>query len=65
MSLRRRDVEQWMSHRRLPEELRRFAILVICLHSWHFRVNVAYRCYPSHLKRNTVIELFEVFSLLS
>ncbi|KAG2667835.1 hypothetical protein I3760_15G133000 [Carya illinoinensis] len=23
MSLRRRDVEQWMSHRRLPEELRR------------------------------------------
>eukprot|EP00261_Vitis_vinifera_P040810 XP_019082053.1 PREDICTED: probable cyclic nucleotide-gated ion channel 20, chloroplastic isoform X5 [Vitis vinifera] len=24
MSLRRRDVEQWMSHRRLPEDLRRF-----------------------------------------
>lgn len=24
MSLRRRDVEQWMSHRRLPVELRRF-----------------------------------------
>ena len=24
MSLRRRDVEQWMSHRRLPEELRRY-----------------------------------------
>lgn len=24
MSLRRRDVEQWMSHRRLPEKLRRF-----------------------------------------
>lgn len=23
MSLRRRDVEQWMSHRRLPEELKR------------------------------------------
>lgn len=24
MQLRRRDVEQWMSHRRLPEDLRRF-----------------------------------------
>ena len=24
MSLRRRDVEQWMSHRRLPEDLRRY-----------------------------------------
>lgn len=24
MSLRRRDVELWMSHRRLPEELRRY-----------------------------------------
>ena len=45
MSLRRRDVEQWMRHRRLPEELRRYAILVICLHSWHFRVNEAYRCF--------------------
>ena len=32
MSLRRRDVEQWMSHRRLPEELRRYSIPVICLH---------------------------------
>ena len=27
MSLRRRDVEQWMSHRRLPEELRRYYLL--------------------------------------
>ncbi|XP_054794945.1 probable cyclic nucleotide-gated ion channel 20, chloroplastic [Prosopis cineraria] len=27
MSLRRRDVEQWMSHRRLPEDLRRRVIL--------------------------------------
>jgi hypothetical protein len=37
MSLRRRDVEQWMSHRRLPEDLRRYDILVICLHfSWHY-----------------------------
>jgi hypothetical protein len=24
MQLRRRDVEKWMSHRRLPEVLRRF-----------------------------------------
>jgi hypothetical protein len=24
MQLRRRDVEKWMSHRRLPEDLRRF-----------------------------------------
>jgi hypothetical protein len=29
MSLRRRDVEQWVSHRRLLEELRRYAILII------------------------------------
>lgn len=33
MSLRRRDVEQWMRHRRLPEQLRRYfniqAIVVI------------------------------------
>lgn len=29
MSLRRRDVEQWMSHRRLPEDLRRFHIIEI------------------------------------
>jgi hypothetical protein len=24
MQLRRRDVEQWMSHRRLPEDLRKY-----------------------------------------
>lgn len=29
MSLRRRDVEQWMSHRRLSDELRRYDILII------------------------------------
>lgn len=29
MSLRRRDVEQWMSHRRLPEALRRFHIILL------------------------------------
>jgi hypothetical protein len=29
MSLRRRDVEQWMSHRRLSEELKRYAIPII------------------------------------
>lgn len=29
MSLRRRDVEQWMSHRRLPDELRRYDIFII------------------------------------
>lgn len=31
MSLRRRDVEQWMSHRRLPEELRRYKNQLIIL----------------------------------
>lgn len=29
MSLRRRDVEQWMSHRLLPKDLRRFH--AVCL----------------------------------
>lgn len=29
MSLRRRDVEQWMSHRRLPEVLRRFCFIFL------------------------------------
>jgi len=27
MSLRQRDVEQWMSHRRLAEDLRRYHII--------------------------------------
>ena len=27
MQLRGRDVEQWMSHRRLPEDLRRYEML--------------------------------------
>ena len=29
MSLRRRDVEQWMEHRRLPESLRRCGYFII------------------------------------
>ena len=28
MQLRRRDVEQWMSHRRLPGDLRRYSIFL-------------------------------------
>ncbi|KAK4394909.1 putative cyclic nucleotide-gated ion channel 20, chloroplastic [Sesamum angolense] len=36
MSLRRRDVEQWMSHRRLPEELRRLILFV----ARHFIVRI-------------------------
>ena len=31
MSLRRRDVEQWMEHRRLPEGLRRWSHLIILI----------------------------------
>lgn len=40
MSLRRRDVEQWMSHRRLPRDLRRFHIIRLtdlrCILFLHF-----------------------------
>lgn len=38
MSLRRRDIEQWMSHRRLPEELKRCHLYLSCYHisSSHF-----------------------------
>ncbi|PNT76242.1 hypothetical protein BRADI_1g46260v3 [Brachypodium distachyon] len=52
MQLRRRDVEQWMSHRRLPEHLRRFCILGIksekptlfpCFPFEHWRVRDAER----------------------
>lgn len=31
MSLRRRDVEQWMRHRRLPEELGRYSVIIHCV----------------------------------
>lgn len=35
MQLRRRDVERWMSHRRLPEALRRFARFTFYIVTYH------------------------------
>ena len=38
MSLRRQDVEQWMRHRCLPEELRRYLFSLFCSHSYCHQV---------------------------
>jgi hypothetical protein len=35
MQLRRRDVEKWMSHRRLPEDLRRFLYRTYLANLYH------------------------------
>lgn len=49
MSLRRRDVEQWMSHRRLPEVLRRFRFIFLA-EGWFWLFLFAYEgSFHSHL----------------
>lgn len=36
MSLRRRDVEQWMEHRGLPENLKRFSyFFILIIEGWY------------------------------
>jgi len=52
MQLRRRDVEKWMSHRRLPEDLRRFLYRT-------YKANL-YCTPPSPLKKACCISTFAV-----
>ena len=54
MQLRGRDVEQWMSHRRLPEDLRRYKlklIFEIILMSSREDVTVGSPFYYGHLSQ--------------